>query len=64
MIFTRSYVKYIKNHFQIGDLDNCAVTFFGWLASKKKMDLFFPEEDQMLRYLREFCGEGNANGEN
>lgn len=38
--------------------------FFGWLASEKKMDLFFPEEDQMLTYLREFCGEGNANGEN
>lgn len=33
--------------------------FFGWLASEKKMDLFFPEESQMLTYLREFCGEEN-----
>jgi hypothetical protein len=38
--------------------------FFGWLASEKKMDLFFPEESQMLTYLREFCGEENSNGEN
>lgn len=28
--------------------------FFGWLASEKKMDLFFPEEDKMLDYLREY----------
>lgn len=24
--------------------------FFGWLASEKKMDLFFPEESQMLTF--------------
>lgn len=36
--------------------------FFGWLASKKKMDLFFPEEDEMIEYIKEYvtqtvCGE-------
>lgn len=30
--------------------------FFGWLMSEKGMDLFFPEEDKMLEYLREYCG--------
>ena len=25
--------------------------FFGWLASTKQVDLFFPEEDKMLEYL-------------
>ena len=29
--------------------------FFGWLAYEKKRDLFFPEEDEMLKYLNEFA---------
>lgn len=28
--------------------------FFGWLASKKQIDLFFPEEEKMLEYLYEY----------
>lgn len=32
--------------------------FFGWLMSEKKRDLFFPEEEDMIEYFREF-----ANGE-
>lgn len=32
--------------------------FFGWLMSEKKKDLFFPEEEEMIGYFREF-----ANGE-
>lgn len=32
--------------------------FFGWLMSEKKKDLFFPEEEDMIEYFREF-----ANGE-
>lgn len=31
--------------------------FFGWLASEKKQDPFFPEEQEMLAYLKEYCGE-------
>ena len=31
--------------------------FFGWLATEKKKDLFFPEENQMLEYFREYAGE-------
>ena len=30
--------------------------FFSWLASEKKVDLFFPEEEQMIKYIREFAG--------
>lgn len=33
--------------------------FFGWLATEKSIDLFFPEEDQMLEYIKEYannCG--------
>ena len=28
--------------------------FFGWIFSKKKKDIFFPEEDDMLKYLHEY----------
>ena len=31
--------------------------FFGWLASTKQVDLFFPEEDKMLEYLKEYIKE-------
>ncbi len=29
--------------------------FFGWIYEKYKMDPFFPEEDKMIEYFREFC---------
>ena len=29
--------------------------FFGWLMSEKKKDLFFPEEDEMIEYFKEFA---------
>ena len=30
--------------------------FFSWLYETKKIDLFFPEEDKMLDYFKEFAG--------
>lgn len=38
--------------------------FFGWLAFEKKVDIFFPEESEMLTYLKEYCGEESKGGEN
>lgn len=32
--------------------------FFAWLMSEKGKDLFFPEEKEMIKYLREYA---NAN---
>lgn len=29
--------------------------FFGWLMSKEGVDLFFPEEDKMLEYFKEYA---------
>ena len=29
--------------------------FFGWLMSEKKRDLFFPEEEDMIEYFREYA---------
>ena len=31
--------------------------FFGWLMQTKRVDLFFPEEDEMLEYLNEYVNE-------
>ena len=36
--------------------------FFGWLYSKKGIDPFFPEEDQMLKYIREYVKESGIKG--
>lgn len=33
------------------------MNFLGWVQNKKKRDPFFPEESEMLTYLREYCGE-------
>jgi hypothetical protein len=35
--------------------------FFGWLASTKQVDLFFPEESRMLEYLHEYCQQRNVS---
>ena len=29
--------------------------FFGWLVSEKSIDLFFPEEEEMIEYLKEYA---------
>ena len=29
--------------------------FFGWLMQAKGMDLFFPEEDRMMEYIKEYA---------
>lgn len=31
--------------------------FLGFVAGQKQTDIFFPEESEMLTYLKEFCGE-------
>ena len=33
------------------------INFLHWVALEKKCDPFFPEEDRMLRYLKEYAGE-------
>lgn len=39
------------------------MNFLGWVQNKKKRDPFFPEESEMLTYLKEYCKEKEeANG--
>mgnify|MGYP004554511011 FL=1 len=33
------------------------MNFLGWVQNEKKCDPFFPEESEMLTYLKEYCGE-------
>lgn len=37
-------------------------SFKKWLEVFKGADMFFPEEDELLEYLKEFCGEKSVNG--
>ena len=48
--------KIHKEHFCDWRFGQLCSNFFGWLVSEKKVDLFFPEEDQMIKYIREFAG--------
>lgn len=35
--------------------------FFGWLMLEKGIDLFFPEEDEMLEYIKEYSKVERSN---
>ncbi len=44
-----------KNYYPDFRWGQLCSNFFGWLASEKHVDLFFPEEDRMLKYLEEYA---------
>lgn len=46
-----------KTHFPDWRFGQLCSNFFGWLMSKHKVDLFFPEDGKMLDYLREYVDE-------
>lgn len=46
-----------KAHFPDWRFGQFCSNFFGWLMAEKQQDLFFPEESQMLKYLKEYAGE-------
>lgn len=33
------------------------LNFMGWIASEKRIDPFFPEDGQMIEFLREYLGK-------
>ena len=55
--FTKELNRIWKTYFPDWRFGQLCSNSFGWLVSEKKMDLFFPEEEQMITYLREYCGE-------
>lgn len=44
-----------KQYFPDWRFGQLCANFFGWLMSERKIDLFFPEEADMLGYFREYC---------
>lgn len=47
--------RYHKHYWPDQRFGQLCSNFFGWLASEKHVDLFFPEEDRMLKYLEEYA---------
>ena len=62
--FTSELNRIWKNHFPDWRFGQLMSNFLGWVQFDKKRDIFFPEEDEMLTYLKEFCGEVKNKGEN
>lgn len=50
---TRLHVEYMPD-WRVGQF---WMNFLCWVQNEKKRDSFFPEEDEILTYLKEFCGE-------
>lgn len=50
---TRLHMTYIPD-WRVGQF---WLNFLSWLSTEKNNDPFFPEESQMLTYLREYFGE-------
>ena len=48
-----------KEHFPDWRFGQLMTNFLSWVYSEKKRDPFFPEEDEMLEYIKEYgfrCG--------
>ena len=59
--FLNEFGELWKNNFpdwRFGQLIN---NFLVWLHSSKSRDCFFPEEDAMINYFKEYC-EDMTNG--
>lgn len=55
--FYQELCRIHKHYFPDWRFGQLCSNFFGWLMSEKNIDLFFPEETQMLDYLKEFLGD-------
>lgn len=55
--FYRELTRIHIEHFPDWRFGQFCSNFFGWLASQKKIDLFFPEESEMIEYIKEYAGE-------
>lgn len=56
-VFTSELNRVWKTYFCDLRFGQFMSNFFGWVVYTKKTDIFFPEENKMLTYLREYCGE-------
>ena len=62
-VFTAELNRIWKKYFLDWRFGQFMMNFLGFVQSKKNRDPFFPEEKEMLTYLKEYCGEKEkANG--
>ena len=50
---SRLHKKYLPD-WRVGQLDS---NFYGWLGAVQGRDLFFPEEDEMLKWFKQYVKE-------
>lgn len=56
-VFTSELNRIWKKHFPDWRFGQLMLNFLGFVAGQKQTDPFFPEESEMLTYLKEYCGE-------
>lgn len=52
--FYKEFCEIHKKYFPDWRFGQLCSNFFSWLMSEKKRDLFHPEENEMLKHLREY----------
>lgn len=50
-----------KKYFQDWRFGQLCSNFFGWLYKEHKIDLFFPEENEMIKYIKEYANKYGQN---
>lgn len=55
--FTSELSRIWKTYYLDWRFGQFMMNFLGFVQSTKRRDPFFPEEPELLRYLKEYCGE-------
>ena len=56
-VFTSELNRIWKTYYLDWRFGQFMSNFLGFVLSEQNRDIFFPEESEMLTYLKEYCGE-------
>lgn len=56
-VFTAELNRIWKTYYPDLRFGQLMMNFLGWVSCDKKIDPFFIEENKMIKYLKEYCGE-------
>jgi hypothetical protein len=62
--FTKELNRIWKTYFPDWRFGQFMSNFLGFVGGIKGIDIFFPEESEMLTYLKEYCGEETNENKN
>ena len=62
-VFTSELNRIWKTYYLDWRFGQFMSNFLNFVQSKKNRDPFFPEESEMLTYLKEYCGEKETSYE-